>query len=99
MIEGKTSTGFKFAIDENNFNDMEFIEVLKKVTEIETENNASDYVMLLPDIIKFMFDEKQKKALYDHCRNEKGKVPLDRVNQEVMEIIAYNGKESEDVKN
>ena len=33
MIEGKTTKGFQFTIDENDVNDMEFLELMADVDE------------------------------------------------------------------
>ena len=98
MIEGKTSTGFSFKVDENRLNNMEFIDALADITEADRDN-VGDVMVALSRLIGYLLTKDQKKALYDHCRLEDGTVPIAEVNREVLEIIAYNGERSEEVKN
>ncbi len=79
MIKGKTATGFTFKIDQKAIQDMEFIELVAA---------ARDDGLLLPEILKKLLGEEQKKALYDHIREEHGSVPVDAVTNEIMDIIA-----------
>lgn len=78
MISGTTSTGFEFEIDSDVLHDMEFIELLAE--------SEKDGTKLAPAIVNAI-GEKQKKALWNHCRNVKGRVPIERVSQEFMEIL------------
>ena len=79
MIKGKTTTGFTFKIDQKAVQDMEFIELVAA---------ARDDGLLLPEILKKLLGEEQKKALYDHIRAEHGSVPVDAVTNEIMDILA-----------
>ena len=78
MIKGTTKTGFKFSVDPDAIRDMEFIELAAAV-----EENG----LLLPKMIECVLGEKQKKKLYEHVRNSKGRVMLDDINDEVKEIF------------
>ena len=83
MIEGKTTKGFQFTIDENDVNDMEFLELMADVDENP---------LLFPRLIEIMLGKEQKTALYDFYRNDKGKVPIDEIKGAVGEILASNGE-------
>lgn len=78
MLKGTTQSGFKFTVVEENLDDMELIELLAGVDE-----NA----LLLPKLLTKILGEKQKKRLYDHCRNEKGVVPSEAVSKELISIF------------
>lgn len=78
MIHGTTSTGFEFKVDPDAIKDMEFIELASQV-----EENG----LLLPKMLERVLGEKQKKALYDHVRNSKGRVMIDAVNDEIKDIF------------
>lgn len=101
MIKGKTSTGFEFSIDEQRLNNMEFIDALADIQRLEDaeEKDTQEILYLTSNLINLILDKKTKKALYDYVRKEDGTVPIDAVSREVREIIAYNGEQSEDVKN
>lgn len=78
MIKGKTSTGFEFEINENILNDMEILDL---VTEISEDN-----MMALSPLINRIIGD-QKKQLYDHVREKDGRVPVDKVSSEIVEIF------------
>lgn len=83
MLEGKTSKGFNFAIEEQDLNDMEFLELMAEVDENP---------LLFPKLIEMMLGKEQKSALYEFYRNEQGKVPIDEIRDAVGEILASNGE-------
>lgn len=87
MIGGVTRSGFAFEVDEAVANDMELFEAL-----CDLDNGDATAVVPVCRIIL----GKQKKALYDHLRNEAGRVPVDRVTEEVVDIFSalQNGKKS-----
>ena len=84
MKRGKTSTGFSFAMADDVFDDMELLEAL---TDIDKGNAAA-----LPDVVKRILGEDQKKKLYDHCRDESGKVPISRIGQEISDMFMQSDK-------
>ena len=78
MIKEKTKTGFKFEVDGDVVRDMEFIELAAA---------SQEDGLLLPKVIELVLGTEQKKALYDHVRNENGRVIVDDVSREFGEIL------------
>lgn len=83
MKTGKTSTGFAWEIDESIAEDIEFMDLLA---------DAREDGFLMGRVIKALLGEEQQKALYDHCRNEKGRVPMEVVGKEFEEIFNADGE-------
>lgn len=79
MIKGKTKSGFKYQIDEVKLDDMELFDLF---AEVDTNP------LLFPKILSEVLGEEQKKALYDHCRADDGRVPVDTVSAETREIFS-----------
>ena len=96
MIKGTTSTGFNFEIDEQRLNNMEFIDLLVEIDEVD-EADEGKILTTVSKLISCIFDKAQKKRLYDHVRDAKGNVPIDKVQFEINEIIHFDG--NEEVKN
>ena len=80
----ETSTGFKLAIDIDFGDDMELFEEL---VEMEKGNATA-----LPGVVAKILGEKDKKRLYDHVRDEKGKVKITAVEKEIVEIFEALGE-------
>lgn len=80
MAKKKTKSGFSYEIDEKALNNFELLEML---------GDLEDNPLLLPKVIKIVLGEKQKKALYDHVRDEDGRVPTEKIEIELVEI--FNG--------
>lgn len=89
MVQGTTTTGFKYSVDADVIRDMEFIELLAE---------AMDDGSKLPAVLVFALGKDQKKALYEHVRNEKGRVMLDDINREFLEVLGAL-KENPETKN
>lgn len=89
MVKGTTASGFKFEVDQEILKDMEYIELAA-----ETQSNSTKF----PELVKMTLGEEQKKALYEHVRNENGRVLVDAVSDEFVEIIGILG-EAEETKN
>ena len=81
METKKTSTGFVYKINENALNNFELLDLFAEVDENP---------LLLPKVIKLLLGEEDKKRLYDHVRLEDGTVPVDKISNELMEIITGN---------
>lgn len=79
MVKGTTDTGFSFEIEEENLDDMEFIETL---AAISNGDNGK-----LPLFLVQFLGAEQKKRLYDHCRDEKGRARMSRVQNEIVGIF------------
>lgn len=82
MLKGKTETGFSYEVSDESLNDYELVEVL---AEVDTNP------LLLPKLVDKLLGKEQKKKLLDHLRTEDGKVPIDAVSAEIMDIF-QNGK-------
>lgn len=86
MIEGTTPLGFEFKIDEDNLDDMEFIDALRDLKEgdFTSLSNIADYVL----------GQEQKKALYENIKahDEKHKVRITMFSTEMQFILSYNQK-------
>lgn len=93
MIDGVTDTGFKFSIEEENLDDMEFIETLAAISDGDNGK--------LPTFLVQFLGEDQKKRLYDHCRDERGRARLSRVQNEIAGIFKAikEGSGDSDAKN
>lgn len=82
----KTSTGFEADIDDSCIDDMELFEA---VTDLQAGNSLA-----IPIVIRKICGTS-KKALYDHCRLESGRVPIQAISDEVSDIFnALNAKNS-----
>ena len=81
MINGKTSSGFEFSIEEHVLDSMELLDAI-----MEADENP----LSLSKVVKLILPKDQQKALYEHLRTEHGNVPIMAVAQEVAEIFQYN---------
>lgn len=79
MIEGKTSTGYKFAIEEEALDDAELVDDFVDIQEGKNIRTKDACTRLL--------GTEGQKALYEHCRSEKGRVKFTVLFQELMEIM------------
>lgn len=79
MVKGTTSTGFKFEVDPDVIRDMEVIELIADVAEDGSK---------MPKMLVAILGKAQKTALYNHVRNDSGRVLFDDVNREMEEIFA-----------
>ncbi|MBR2759640.1 MAG: hypothetical protein IKD66_00580 [Solobacterium sp.] len=86
MAHVKTSIGFEMEFDTSVFNDMELFDA---ISEVEKGN-----MMLLPEVCKKILGDR-KAELYGLLRDENGRVPVDKVQAQLIEIIEQaNGKNS-----
>lgn len=85
MLKGKTKSGFKFEIDEMIADDLELLEEIAK---------ADKDVTVFPDVLERILGADQKKALYDHLRNEHGRVSIKAAVDEFTEIMNIAGEET-----
>lgn len=87
MIKGKTKSGFAYEIEEAVIDDMDILEMM---AEIEDFNEESDITVMYHFMNKLLGKE-QLKSLKEHVRDEKGRAPVSKCYQEVMEI--FNGED------
>lgn len=84
MIQGRTKSGFEFEIDEGAVDNMELVDALAEASD--------DDPVSVSRVVKLFLGEKLRKRLYEHLRNDNGRVPVSAVNTEVAEIFAAFGK-------
>ena len=87
-MKGTTTTGFNFEIAEDVRDDMELLEALIAIDNGDLRE--------LPNVLVSLLGKEQKKALYDHCRTEKGRASASRIMAELKEIFESADK---DLKN
>lgn len=83
-MKGKTSTGYKFDVDETILDDIEFLEKIA-----DAFNDGFTMFRVIEDLL----GKDGKKRLYDHVRNDKGKATLSAVSDELGEIFDALSKE------
>lgn len=76
-VKGKTRHGFEFEIDRDNI-DMELLDTLADAMENES---------LMGRVLSQLMGKEQKKRFYDFIRNEKGKVPIDKASEGLIDIF------------
>lgn len=74
-----TSSGFSCVVAPEALNDMEIIDCLVEAQEGD--------LTAWTKVIKKMFSPEEKKRLYDHIRDESGRVPPEKLMQEIGEIF------------
>lgn len=80
MIKGKTESGFEFELHDDVMDDMELVDLM---VDINTTGNPA----ALSNAMKAMLGAEQKKALYDHLRNEDGRVPVSEVSRAFVDVV------------
>ena len=90
MIEGKTGSGYAFAIDENLMNDFEIVDAIADITDGE----PSRLITGLSTFVDKILGKEGKKALYDHVRTPDGRVPIESIEKEIGEIMTAAGEAS-----
>lgn len=87
----KTKSGFEFEINESALDDFELFDLLAQADD----GNG----MAIPKVLRKMFDKETVKRLYDHLRTEKGNVPLQAINDEILDIFNVIGESNKKAKN
>ncbi len=78
----KFSNGFETDLPDDVMNNMEFIDLLA-----EDESNP----IVLSKMALIVFGKEKKKELYEHCKNERGRVPVEAVSKCFEELFAQWG--------
>lgn len=84
-MKGITKSGFEFTIEDESLDNAELLE------DISTMVNGNGLIVF--DIMKEMLGEDGKTALFEHCRNDKGKVSMKKVSEEFNEIFELVDKD------
>ena len=79
MLTGTTSSGFNWQIAEDALDDMELLDALTELDKGRLESVSGVCLHLL--------GKAQRTALYDHRRDETGRVRMSAVSDEIAEII------------
>ena len=79
--------GFNCKVDPAALDNMELVELLAVL---------EDDPLKMPAIINMVLGAEQKAALYDHIRDDAGRVPVEAVNEAMSDIFTKMG---EDAKN
>lgn len=82
-MTGTTKSGFTFTLEDDVLDDMELLDAMAEIGE--TTSGVSKTVVKL-------LGKQQRKALYDHLRDDKGKVRQAKVLQELTDIFETLGQ-------
>lgn len=80
-----TKSGFECLVDKKQMDDMELVD---KIAEADAGNPLA-----VSAVIGKVLGKEQKVKLYNHLRNEDGRVPIEKVGEEIVEIITSLGSE------
>lgn len=86
MIQGKTKTGFSYEVSDGAFNNMELVDAMAELDE-------GGHPFALSRVCLLLLGKEQRKRLYDHIREEDGKVPPQKMGEEIADIIRGYGEQ------
>ncbi len=86
-IKGTTESGFEFEIDKEALTDD--WELLEAIEEVCRGSNTG-----FVHILNRLFDRPQAEQLKEHCRNESGRISIERMSEELIDIIKSARKNS-----
>lgn len=84
VISGTTKTGFSFCVQADVLDDMELLDTIASIDENP---------LAMSKALKLMLGKEQHKALYDHLRNEQGRVPVLAVSEAIVDIFTNSGNQ------
>ena len=79
MITAETKDGFAVELSEEALDNVELLDALAEVQDAD--------VLSLGRTIRLLMGKAQAKKLYDHLRNDKGRVPPQAVAQALNELL------------
>lgn len=86
MREGTTSTGFHYTFDEEQLDDMRFVDVLVDVVNDDTP--MLERLQGVSTLLQLLLGKDGKKALYAHIGERyNGRVPQAELERELTEIM------------
>lgn len=83
--KGKLENGFEYEVDVNVLDDMEMLDALAEAQEEEP--------LKINVVSKKLLGKEQRKRLYDHLRNEDGRVPVEAAVQAITDIMLDLGED------
>lgn len=78
MIEGTTSSGFAFQLNENVLDNMELVDLLAE---------GREDAITVSRIARIILDDAQRQRLYEHHRGDDGRVPYSAVQADIAEMF------------
>ena len=94
MKDGNTSTGFHYSFDEQNLDDMRFVDVLTVV--VDENSSMLDKLAGTSKLLEMLLGKEQKAALYEHIgKGYNGRVPREELEKALEEIMNGAGEEAE----
>ena len=90
MINGKTTSGFEFEVDERMMKDMRFVRVFR---EWQKNNFAQ------ADVLDYMLGKDGAEKLEEHLEDKSGYVDSQKVADEMSEILEIVQEKNHNVKN
>lgn len=84
-MKGELKNGFSFDVDENALDNMELIDAM---AEAQEENPA-----MFSKAVLLLLGKDQRKKLYDHIRDDNGRVSVEAVTNSFVEIFEALGEQ------
>lgn len=85
MRTGTLENGFNFAIDEEAMDDMELLDAMAEAEEGDALKASKVMLKVL--------GKEQRDRLYEHLRNESGRVPVEAAMTALADILNAAGEE------
>lgn len=86
LVHVKTKTGLEIDVDQMAVDDAELLDALY---DLQTTGNA----LAIVKVARQLLTPEAKQALFDHVRNDAGRVPIESLSDELTDIMeALNGK-------
>lgn len=94
MIEGVTSSGFAFAYDERNLDDVRLVDVL--AVACDPEASDVEKISSASKVVGMILGPQLKRQLYDFIgEKHEGRVPQRELEEHLAEIMAAARKDAE----
>lgn len=82
-MKGKLENGFEFVVDDDALDNMELIDAMADAQE--------DNPAMFSKAVLILLGKDQRQKLYDHLRDESGRVPIEAVTNAFVEIFEALG--------
>lgn len=89
MIKGKTSTGFAYEVNEKITTDWRFTKAIASSAAKDDSAKIAGYI----NMITLLLGDDGEEKLCQHCMEEDGTIPTERISEEVLEIITAVGEQ------